>query len=299
MSEPDLRTLLRDEVLGDEPPFTMAPDWRSAGSRVVRRRRRTWAAAASVSLVATAALLIPALGDGSGRADRIQDIPPAAQKALDEFDAATFPDLLDEEVRAVVGDVLPPGVAGVIEPTLDGWTRLDPADYDHADSWAAWYDLSPTDRLMVSLHHDRSAYELSGRQHCVQSLDDRSAERCTSARLADGSVAITSVHRNKRLGDGGPDTLAGDREGEWWFQRQVANRRGYGFGVVVREFVRAGSLAEADRLWSVTPEQLSDLAASPRLVYRRQDPPDVDCDETMLVHEEGFPEFVCEEDLEH
>lgn len=252
-----------------------------------------------MSLVATAALLIPALDDGSGRADRIQDIPPATQKVLDDFDAATFPDLLDEEVRAVVGDVVPPGVAGVIEPTLDGGTRLDPADYDRTDSWAGWYDLSPTDRLMVSLRHDRSADELSGRQYCAQSLAEGDAERCTSARLADGSVAITSVHRNRRLGDGGPDTLAGDRAGEWWFQRQVDNRRGYGFGVVVREYVRAGSLAEADRLWSVTPEQLSDLAASPRLVYRLQDPPEVDCDETMLVRNEGFPEFVCEEDLEH
>jgi len=61
MSADDLRTLIRTDVLADEPPFAMSGSrWREAGARVVRRRRRVHVA---TSLVAVGFL--------AGSADRV------------------------------------------------------------------------------------------------------------------------------------------------------------------------------------------------------------------------------------
>lgn len=69
------------------------------------------------------------------------DMPAEAQRALDEFDRDTFPQVFDAEVRNALGDSLPESVEGRAEPTLEGWTRLRPADYAYTDAWTATYDL--------------------------------------------------------------------------------------------------------------------------------------------------------------
>ena len=221
-----------------------------------------------------------------------------AQRALDEFDRDTFPQVFDAEVRHALGDSLPESVEGRVEPTLGGWTRLRPADYAYTDAWTATYELSPTDRLVVMLQHDQSANEGDPQRECREDLENGWMERCTAGALDDGSVSISEVYKVQHTAvgfrpgaKGGPET--------WWYARQVFNRRDYGFGVVAREYVKATSLAEADRLWATTDAQLETLVASPNLVYQLPKGGKRSCDTTYLLpaSDEGFARVVCENTL--
>ena len=300
MSADDLRTLIRTDVLADEPPFAMSGSrWREAGARVVRRRRRVHVATSlvAVGFLAGAVMIVPRLHvgvDAGGGTDMLAK----AQRALNEFDRDTFPQVFDAEVRHALGDSLPESVEGRVEPTLGGWTRLRPADYAYTDAWTATYDLSPTDRLVVMLQHDQSANEGDAQRECREDLKNGWMERCTAGALDDGSVAISEVYKVQHTAvgfrpgaKGGPET--------WWYARQVFDRRDYGFGVVAREYVKATSLAEADRLWATTDAQLGTLVASPKLVYRMPKGGKRSCDTTYLLpaSDEGFARVVCENTL--
>ncbi|NYJ02524.1 hypothetical protein HNR19_003222 [Nocardioides thalensis] len=297
MSDEDLRTLLRTEVLADEPPFGMTSATAvRAGQRKVRRRRVIVGAGSAAAVLAIgigAVTLWPSERAGT----RTSDIPPAAQEVLDEFDRATFPDLVDGEIRGVVGDAIPPDVEGRVEPRLDSWTRLRPEHYAHTDSWAAEYALSPSDQLFVFLRHDQSTNEGSARRHCRDNLDAGDMERCTVEVLGDGSVAITSVFKMRESRRGFTVPRANDDPGLWWYTRQVVHRRDYGFGVIARERVKAPTLDEADEMWSIAPEQLSAVATSPRLVYETPTPPEGCESPTFLMPKngEGFARIRCRE----
>jgi len=300
MSADDLRTVIRTDVLADEPPFAMSGSrWREPGARVVRRRRRVHVATSlvAVGFLAGAVMIVPRLHvgvDAGGGTDMLAK----AQRALDEFDRDTFPQVFDAEVRHALGDSLPESVEGRVEPTLGGWTRLRPADYAYTDAWTATYELSPTDRLVVMLQHDQSANEGDAQRECREDLKNGWMERCTAGALDDGSVAISEVYKVQHTAvgfrpgaKGGPET--------WWYARQVFDRRDYGFGVVAREYVKATSLAEADRLWATTDAQLETLVASPNLVYQLPKGGKRSCDTTYLLpaSDEGFARVVCENTL--
>lgn len=295
MSADDLRTLIRTDVLADEPPFAMSGSrWREAGARVVRRRRRVHVATSlvAVGFLAGALMIVPRLHVGT-------DMPAEAQRALDEFDRDTFPQVFDAEVRNALGDSLPESVEGRVEPTLEGWTRLRPADYAYTDAWTATYELSRTDRLVVMLQHDQSANEGDAQRLCRESLENGEVERCTAGALHDGSVAISEVYRVRHTAVGFRPRASSWPAPLTWYARQVFNRRDYGFGVVAREYVKATSLAEADRLWATTDAQLRTLAASPNLVYQLPKGGKRSCDTTYLLpaSDEGFARVVCESTL--
>lgn len=216
MSADDLRTLIRTDVLADEPPFAMSGSrWREAGARVVRRRRRVHVATSlvAVGFLAGALMIVPRLHvgvDAGGGTDMLAK----AQRALDEFDRDTFPQVFDAEVRHALGDSLPESVEGRVEPTLGGWTRLRPADYAYTDAWTATYDLSPTDRLVVMLQHDQSANEGDAQRECREDLKNGWMERCTAGALDDGSVAISEVYKVQHTAVGfRPGRRAGRRPG--------------------------------------------------------------------------------------
>ena len=72
MSADDLRTLIRTDVLADEPPFAMSGSrWREAGARVVRRRRRVHVATSlvAVGFLAGALMIVPRLHVGVRHGD--------------------------------------------------------------------------------------------------------------------------------------------------------------------------------------------------------------------------------------
>ena len=289
MTTDDLQTLIRNEVLADEPPFQMtSPSFVAAGKRAVRRRRLVGAVGVA-GIVAVAGIAWVGLHPAG------ENVPNAAQQVLDEFDPATFPTIVDSVVREAVGSALPPD--GLIEPTLGGYTRLRPEDYAYTDAWTAWYDLAPEDELMVILNQDPSAYEGNAKKYCRENLDAGELERCSVDRLPDGSITITEVLEMNRMRygfsrpTGNPDSR--------WFMRQVDNGRDYGFGVIAREYVKAHTLAQADAHWSVNPQQLTEIASSPRLVYEMPHGPKKDCNTTFLLPETemGYARVVCENTL--
>ena len=290
MTIDDLQTLIRTEVLADEPPFQMtSPSFVAAGKRAVRRRRLGWAAGVA-GIVAVAGIAWVGLHTAG------ENVPDAAQQVLDEFDPTTFPTIVDSVVREAVGSALPD--RGLIEPTLEGYTRLRPEDYAYTDAWTAWYDLAPEDELMVILQNDPSANEGNEKKNCRRDLDAGEAERCSVDRLPDGSITITSVLEMNRARDGFRPAKTGDPESRW-FMRQVFNPRDYGYGVIAREYVKAHTLAQADAHWSVNPQQLTEIASSPRLVYEMPHGPKKDCNTTFLLPrtEMGYARVVCENTL--
>lgn len=223
MSADDLRTLIRTDVLAHEPPFAMSGSrWREAGARIVRRGRRVHVATSlvAVGFLAGALMIVPRLhvGDDAGGGT---DMPAEAQRALEEFDRDTFPQVFDGEVRNALGDSLPESAEGRVEPTLEGWTRIRPADYAYTDAWTATYDLSPTDRLMVVLQHDQSANEGDAQRYCRENLENGEMECCTAGALPDGSVAISSVYKVQHTASGSVRPGAQDGPETWWYARRA------------------------------------------------------------------------------
>lgn len=297
MNAQDLSSLIRSEVLADEPEFlaSSAPAI-AAGRRVVRRRRVTLAAGTTAAVVALGFGVV-GLRSPSDVRPAEDPIPPAAQEVLDSFDPATFPGIVDAEIRGVAGDAIPASVEPRIEPVLDGYMRLRPEDYAYTDSWSADYVLSPTDELLVLLRHDQSANEGSAERYCEENLALGEMETCTVDVLADGSVTITSVSEIRRKANG-DFTLPGGDPDTRWYQRQVVHRRDYGFGVIAREQVKAETLARADEAWSLSTDQLAAIATSPRLVYEMPDA-EKECESPTFVSggHDGFARVICDESV--
>lgn len=121
-------------------------------------------------------------------------------------------------------------------------------------------------------------------------------ERCTAGALHDGSVVISEVYKVRHTAVGfrpraqdGPET---------WYARQVLSRRDYGFGVIAREYVKATSHAEADRLWATTDAQLGpSRARRPRLPIAQGGKRSCDTTYLLPASEDGFASVVCESTL--
>jgi len=294
MTGDDLTTLLRTQVLSDEPPFRMSSTpFLARGSRIVRRRRIL--GATGVASVLTAAIVGAASWFPGDHSDRVV-FPPVVQEALDAFDPATFPDTIDAEVRRAAGPVMDDVQPAWIEPTVDGYTRLRPEDYAYTDAWTASYDLSADDRLMVLLRHDPSANEGSARSYCRDNVASGELTRCEAATLPDGSVTITSVFATTLRPSGFTRARPDDPADKHWFARQVVNRRDYRLRVIAREYVKAPRLAEADRRWSLGTEQLTRIASSPRLVYKMPPEEERACNPTYLMprRSDGFARVRCD-----
>jgi hypothetical protein len=296
MTENDLRSRLRTDLLRDEPAFAMSSrPWLEEGRRSLRRRRRFTALGAGVL---TAAATVGAL-QVADRDETSEELPAVAREVLAQFDPATFPALVDATIRATTGDAIPPTITPRIEPTVDGYVRLRPADYSYTDAWTARYDLSPTDELMVILRFDRSANEGDKDAYCAENLESGDMEECTADTLPDGSVSVMSVFKVRPAHGGFTGVRAEDAPESWWFARQVVDYRGYGYGVIAREYVKARSLEEAEQHWAVDVEGLTRIAASPKLVYEMPHAPKKNCDTTMLMprNEEDYGRIVCENSL--
>lgn len=248
MSDLNLQHLLRENGLGDEPPLaTKFENVVTAGRRAVLRRRVRTATRGGIVAAALASVAVVSLGSGG---TPLSAMPAAAQDVVDNFDPATFPDLVDGEIRDASGAAIPQGVRGRIEPTVDGYIRLKPADYRYTDSWNASYELGSGDQLMVVLRKDLAGTEGDAEKACDQRLADGTVEQCSVDTLDNGTVSTTSVY-----------AVAGG------FARQVVNERDYGFVVTARETVQAADLSAAEAAWTIDEDALVKIASSDRLVY--------------------------------
>ena len=101
-----LATHVREHVTHDEPPFLLSPETSIALGRrtLVRRRARRGAVGVLVAAAAVAAVPLLPLGGSSGRHD--VGIDPATTHALEHYDAKGMPVLIDQHVRAALGDGL-------------------------------------------------------------------------------------------------------------------------------------------------------------------------------------------------
>lgn len=97
---------------------------------------------------------------------------------------------------------------------------------------------------------------IAPRRRSMRRLDGQLFERTSRT-----PVAVS--HTSQAAKPGNPANRTAEPSAIAWYARQVFNRRDYGFGVIAREYVKATSHAEADRLWATTDAHLGTLAGSP------------------------------------
>ena len=274
MTTEDLRTLLREDVLADEPAFTMSSTAPIARGRRKLRSRRLTTGVATLAVVGLAAVTAPALLGGNDDGPKLS---PASVAALERYDAKAMPALVDRVVRDTVDVELPDGQV-VARDSQD--VRLPEEHQDKASSWHADYAWDPQHLFNVTLMHARSETEGNARRFCEDLVESGYDLSCDVERLEDGTVVITSTSalrkgeqepRDVRQTWYGVADLSRVDPDRLWFQRQVTARRGGDFLVTAYETVKAPNLADARAQWRVDVEDMDAVALQPELVF--PDPP--------------------------
>jgi len=282
----DLATLLREHVQEHEPPFALSADTSIALGRRTLVRRRARRGLAGVLVAAAAVVAVPLLpwGGGSGGGDD-RGLDPATAYALDHYDAARMPDLIDEHVRAVLGrsvDELGP----VHFEAGDAFGQTLPEKYyDKASSMDVTYGGTSDHRFRVSLMHAASEAEGNANEICKNDLEDGTYFRCNVTTSQAGDVVTTTVSAVRVLdvkgagwsnvsreelrtgipAKGDPDQSRIDPS-EVYFMRTVEVVHSKTFLTVAQEIVKAPDLAAADAAWEVSPADLEEITTDPVLV---------------------------------
>lgn len=270
MTTEDLRTLLREDVLADEPAFTMSSATPIARGRRKLRSRRLTTGVATLAVVGLAAVTAPSLLGGN---DDGPELSPASVAALERYDAKAMPALVDRVVRDTVDIELPDGQV-VARDSQD--VRLPEEHQDKASSWHADYAWDSQHLFNVTLMHARSETEGSARRFCEGQVSSGYDLSCDVERLEDGTVVITSTSALRKGGQEPRDVrqtwysvadLSRVDPGRLWFRRDVTARRGGDFLVAAYETVKAPTLADARAQWRVDLEDLDAVALQPELVF--------------------------------
>lgn len=280
MTHDTLRGLVRDAATDHEPPFTLTPDEPLARGRRRVRGRRLTAGVACAAVLGLGAVLVPQLGDGGpGGGTRLD---PATAAALERYDAALMPALIDETVRRAVAEDAPPFRHGTVTARDSQDQELPPRYFDKASGWSADYDWGAQRQLRVVLLHSGSESEGDPDAYCADGVDEGYYLGCSVRRLADGTVVITTEYALRRQVEnieGDPDAVTWyavtdpDRvdPAKLWFGRSVEARRGGIYLTSVTERVHAADRAEADRGWLVPTATMRDIATDPALVFPAPD----------------------------
>lgn len=271
MSIDDLREHLREEVLAEEPAFTMTSAAPMRQGRKRLRTRRLSAGVAGLAVLSIAVAVVPPLlEDSTSDGPRLS---PASVAALERYDPQKMPALFDEAVRDTVSVDLPEGE--VVARDSQG-VRLPEEHYDKASAWHADYAWDTQHLFTVGLFRARSETEGSAQRFCTDSVDAGYDLSCTVEQLDDGTVVITSTSALRKGGleaEGGRQTwiavanLSRVDPERLWFQRQVSARRGGAFLGTAYETVKAPTLAVAEGEWVVPVEDLETVAVHPELVF--------------------------------
>lgn len=309
MTESDLRDRLHTHVGQDEPAALTDPtSVISRGQRRVRSRRLV-AGVAAVAVIAVGGVVAGTVYDLSGPSGTSPDrIDPAVQKALDNYDAATMPQLLEERAQHYLGDALD----GLGDPEFyagDGQgQKIGPANWDKASSMDLSY-AAPERQLRVALYHARGEVEGDVDEICADDL--RSGyELVCQVGSHDGQPVITKVSAARRED---PSLSAGDgltasawlavTKGELerqrylksatmngetfdpdniWFMRTVEVIKSDTFGTSITEYVHAPDLATAQERFAASADELAGLAADPTLLLPTPPPdPASGCDQWL------------------
>ena len=287
MTDHDLATLVREHVQRDEPPFVMSADTVIAVGRrtLVRRRARRGFAGLVVAAAAVAALpLMP--WNGSGAGDRT-GIDPATAAALEHYDAQKMPQLIDEHVRAVLGDDLDGLGPGEFRAGDDQGEKLPPMHYDKASGMDVEYGGDGDRQVRVSLMHSRSEAEGNIRKICAEDVASGYAFSCIVSTGVDGDLVTTRVVALRPLGKEFPqggwaaltreelrtgvpastDPVAGPIDpATVYFMRTVESVHSDTFLTTASETVRAPDLVTAQTLWRIDPADFAAIVTDPVLV---------------------------------
>jgi len=234
----DFGSLLRDEVLADEPAFLMSSlPSTTQGARVVRRRRAALLAALPLAVVG-AALLVPAL---TGIASRPG--PPEGPVAVAPERPSATP-----SPGGFLDDPRPPAD---LRPASGAWEAFD--DPSEGAVRIRWYRVSPDDLVRVASW---------SRSPSTVDLCDGAANQvsCETAEGAAGETVVTGVYHVARHGRAFEPVAAQDAPGSWWFERRVDVVAADRSVRSAAEFVYRTELPKAEAAWVHDPADLASLA---------------------------------------
>jgi len=271
MTKHELSQLVRDHVASDEPPFTGPDDIIGRGRRRVRGRRlATGGVAALVAAVAMGGALMAVSGDEPRDATTID---PAIQEALDDYDAAAMPGILDSKSRAVFSRSVD-GLGPSEFEAIDGSSEVIPPEhYDKASGMSVSYGGDSDHQLAVDLSHSRSEAEGDAQQYCDDGLAEGIYLDC-SVEVVDGATVISTLSALRPFQDLRDGTMVVMREDQLdsvdpdrlWFEHSVKVIKSETFVTYTRERVKAPTKEAADGLFQVPVADLAELGLDPALV---------------------------------
>lgn len=289
MTEQDLRAMLREHVTATEPPFTLLPTEALTRGHLLRTRRRI--GASSVGLVAAVTIGVAVAVPAWQRPPTAPgyEIAPATQTALETYEAREMPALMDDRIRAAVGNRLPlPDPLFMASGGSD--VPLPERLWDKASSMTTTYIWPGERQLRVWIGHGKS-YTEGG--VCQEPTGTPTAFEitCESTTLSDGTVAETTVgavYPDPTKGSAGwialtPRNLESGKLPRWslqmlpgtsreidWdkvhFSRNVKAVHSETFLGVAGEAVQARSYDEALAMFALPVEVLTAIATDPTLV---------------------------------
>lgn len=255
MAENHLRQELRRAIDQSEPPWNAAAEPLRLTARRIRRRRRivTGALAGCLSVVGvvTATAAIPHLID-SGR----ESTQTAASMDFS-------PDTLTASIQdAASVSASPPRWQQSVVQAYDAQGNLiEGADRDKATNWKATFTSSPDHILEIRLSHDEASTDTL----LAACANDIEAGIDITCDVTDGSSGATIQTVVRRVAsDNGAWAIVADRAGnmssdQLWFQRMARAYKTDGSVVVAAKMVKAGSLEQARRTWSLDASDLAQI----------------------------------------
>ena len=162
MSEDNLRTLLRDEVLADEPAFTLSSDAAKRQGRRSRTARRGLAAALVVAVVGAGTAGVMSL-----RGDPDSSLDAEIAEALANYDANAMPGNIRTAAQ-LAAEGTPAFASEEIGAFDDQGNEIDQPDWDKASGWSGHFTWTPTHSLSISVSHSKSESEGNAQRYCEE-----------------------------------------------------------------------------------------------------------------------------------
>jgi hypothetical protein len=280
MTQHDLATLLREDVSVTEPADGLDPAVpMRLGRRGLRTRRLVSGVAVAAVLAVAGGVTVPLVsGEGAGPS---RAVDPVSQRALESYDAARMPRLMDDHVRAVL-DRTVPDLGPVTFRAVDGHdAALPPTLYDKASTLQVTYG-SRAHQYSAEVAHFGGESESSAERGCAQDLAEGRWLECTVDTTPDGDVV---VDRLAAVVPFGPDPEDGWKvvetgrldtidPGRLWFARTVEVIKSGTLVTYVHEQVKAPTPQVAEQEFRVPVEDLVEIGTDPVLVV--PEPPEDD-----------------------